>query len=172
MNRQDKQLVIESIKKDFENSQASFLIGTKGLTVEAIQSFRKGLYSQGGQLKVAKNTLLKLAINEVEGLSDLSPYFKDQIAIVFASKESPTIAKIIAAAAKQNQKFVIIAGSLNDKVINKSQVEFLASLPTKEILLAHVCGTLKAPISGFVSIMSQLILRLLWVLNKAAEKQQ
>jgi len=172
MNRQDKQLVIESIKSDFKQSQASFLIGMQGLTVEAIQNFRKGLYGQGGQLKVAKNTLLKIAINDIEGLSELIPYFKNQIAIIFASKEMPAIAKLIAETAKQNDKFIIIAGSLNDKVIDRSQIEFLASLPNKEVMLARVCGTLKAPISGFVSIMNQLILRLLWVLNKAVHEQQ
>ena len=172
MNRQDKQLAIKSIKDDFKNSQASFLIGVQGLTVEAVHGLRKGLHSKGAQLKVSKNTLLKLAISEMEGLTSLAPHFKDQIAIVFARDESPAIAQLIYSAAKANEKLTIVAGSLNDKVIDKSQIEFLATLPSREVLLGQVCGTLKAPISGYVSILNQLILRLLWVLKKASEKQQ
>lgn len=172
MNRNEKQLVINSIKNDFANSEAAFLVGVKGLTVDAVQALRKGLFAQGGSIKVTKNTLLKLAVKDVDGLSELAPHFKEQIAVVFAEENSPAVAKMLNETAKQNELFQIIAGSLNNAVLDKSQVIALASLPSREILLAQVLGTLNAPITGFASVLNQLILRLLWVLKKIEEQKQ
>lgn len=172
MNRNEKQIIVDSLKESFKNSQASFIVGVKGLTVEAVQGLRKGLYTKGGTLKVAKNTLLKRATDDMQGLSDLAPYFKEQVAIVFANKETPDIAKLLFNIAKENERFTIVAGSLNYKMISKEQIERLALLPAREVLLAQVCGTLNAPIASYIRILNQLILRLLWVLKQAAEKQQ
>lgn len=172
MNRNEKQLIIDEVKNDFATAQASFLIGVKGLTVEAVQGLRKGLFAHGGKLKVTKNTLLKLATQDIAGLEELAPYFKEQIAIVFADKDTPVIAKMLNDATKQNELLKIVIGSLNNKVINKSQIVALANLPSREILLAQVCGTLNAPITGFASVLNQLILRLLWLLKKIEEQKQ
>lgn len=171
MNRSEKELVVTGLKEDFKNSQASFLIGVQGLNVEVLHGLRKNLIKQGGELRVAKNTLLKLATHEVPGLTDLEPYLKDQIAVVFARQEAPGIAKILANASKENELVKLIAGTLDNRVISKAQVQFLAALPAKEVLLAQVCGTLQAPIAGLASVLNQLILRLLWVLKKIEEQK-
>lgn len=172
MNRNEKQHVIESIKSDFEKNAASFLVGVQGLTVADVQKLRKNLFHKGGQLKVAKNTLLKRATHDMAGLSELAPYFKDQIAIVFAGDQTTDIAKLIAQTAKENERLKIIVGALNKKVISKAQVESLASLPSKEVLLSQLCGTLQAPIASLASVLNQFITRLVWVLKKVEEKKQ
>lgn len=172
MNRQEKQLKVESIKSDFKSNQASFIIGVKGMTVEAVQGLRKNLHSKGSTIKVAKNTLLKIATQDIEGLNQLAPYFKEQIAIVFASTETPAIAQILFNLSKENEKLKLIGGSLNEKIIDKSQIEQLALLPSREVLLAKVLGTMKAPASKVVSLLNQVTVRLLWVLKQAAESKQ
>lgn len=171
MNKNEKQVIVNSLKENFEKSKAAFLIGVHGLNVEAIHSLRKNLFDKGGDLRVAKNTLLRIAINDIEGLASLEPYFKEQIAIVFANGEATVVAKILADATKTNELIKLIAGTLDNKVINEQEVEFLAALPSKEILLAQVLGTLQAPIAGFASTLNQLILQLLYVLKQASEKQ-
>ena len=95
MNRQEKQSVVESLKKDFSQNQASFVVGVKGMTVEELRSLRKGVAAHGGKIQVIKNTLMKVAVKDIQGLSDLSPYFKEQVALVFASNEAPAIAKAL-----------------------------------------------------------------------------
>jgi large subunit ribosomal protein L10 len=172
MNRQEKQLIITTIKQDFSQSQATFLVGVQGLTVETVHILRKNLHAKGSQLKVAKNTLLRLALQDSAELSSLTPYFKDQIALIFAPTDAPAVAQIITQVAKENAKLVIIAGALSSKVIDKAQVEYLASLPSKEVMLARLCGTLNAPITGLVSVLHQLTLRLLWVLQQAQTQQK
>lgn len=171
MNRQEKQLMVKSVKEALQQSSASFLVGVKGLTVEQVQDLRKGLRGQGGKLKVVKNTLLRLAASELSGLSDLTPYFKEQIAIVFAQEEAPAVAKVLYNISKDNKNLELIAGTLDSKIISKSQVEYLATLPSKDIMLAKVAGALQSPISAYVNILNQLILRFLWTLKKIEEKK-
>ena len=171
MNRQEKQLVIDSLKKSFSENSGSFLVGIKGMTVEELRTLRKGVVSQGGQLQVIKNTLMKVAVKDMPGLSDLTPYFKDQVALVFASKEVPAVAKVLCGYSENNEKLTVVAGCLDAKVMAKNGVQILATLPSREVLLAQVCGNMKAPISQFVSVLNIQIVRMLLVLNQIAEKQ-
>lgn len=171
MNRQEKSQVISSVKADFQGSEASFVVGVKGLTVDDVQKLRRSLYAKEGGLRVVKNSLLKIATSDLSNLKDLAQYFKEQVAIVFADHSASEIANILYEAAKLNDKLKLLGGSLDNKILNAKQVEYLAKLPSREVLLAQVCGTLQAPISSYVNILNQLIVRLLWVLKKIEEKK-
>ena len=160
MNRSEKQLVVESLKKDFQDNQAAFLVSVKGMTVNSVQIIRKSLDAKGSKFLVAKNTLLKKATQEVPELSGLELYFKDQIALVFAKSNATDVAKIIFDACKEYEKLNFIAGSFDNKILNKSQVEAFAKLPSREVLLATVCGSL-----------NQVIAKLAVALNEVAKSK-
>lgn len=172
MNRQEKQHVIDEIKRDFKSAQASFVVYMQGMTVEAVQKLRRELHEKKGTIKVAKNTLLKRATDDLPGLNELAPYFKEQIAVVFAEGEAPAVAKILFDTAKVQTHLKLRAGALDSRVISAEQIEFLAALPSREVLLAQLCGTLNAPIQQTASLLNQLIARLLYVLNEIEKKKQ
>ncbi len=172
MNRKEKAQIIDAIKHDFQSSQASFVITVKGMTVGAVQKLRSELYAKKGKIKVTKNTLLKRATSDLSGINDLAPYFKDQIAVVFAGQEGPAIAKILYAISKEHEALKFKAGSLDARLITAEQIVYLATLPPKEQLLAQLLGTLQAPMSNFVSILYQLLARLVWVLKEIEKKKQ
>ena len=172
MNRQEKQDLVQVLKHDFMHAQASFLVNVQGLTVEQLQSLRRNVRRQGGKVKVPKNTLAKIAIQEIPGTCDLAPFFKQQTAVIFADKDSVAVAKALDTFARENERLHIVAGCVERKVIDKSMIEFLSSLPPREQLLANVCGALRAPLAHHVILLRQLVVRLLWVLKQAAEKQQ
>ncbi len=172
MNRQEKQHIIDSIKNDFKSSQASFVVYMQGMNVEAVQQLRRELHAKKGTIKVAKNTLLKKAISDLEGINELAPYFKEQIAVVFAQTEAPAIAKILYNTAKKQTHLKLRAGALDARLLNVEQIEFLAVLPSREVLLAQLLGTLNAPIQQTASLLSQLITRLLYVLKDIENKKQ
>lgn len=171
MNRQEKEQAIQLVKHDFETSQATFIVAMQGMTVENIQKLRKELKQQEGSIKVTKNTLLKIATKDMPGLEGLAPFFREQVALVFAHKEPVAVAKLIFTTAQANEKLKLVGGALKSKVIDKRQIEFLATLPAREVVLAQALGTMKAPITAYVSVLNQLILKFLWVLN-ALEKQK
>lgn len=166
MNRQEKQSVIDAVKDDFQRSQATFIVATQGMNVESIQRLRSGLYAQNGTMKVVKNTLLKRATKDLPGIADLEPFFKEQIAVVFAKGEAPSVAKLLYDATKDGQKLALIGGTLDAKVITAKQIEYLANLPSREVLLAHLCGTLNAPLTNYVRVLNELVARFVRVLNQ------
>lgn len=172
MNRQEKECLIQSLRDDFVKSHAMFIVNVHGLTVSQVQQLRKNLYDQHGKMRVAKNTLARKVAKEFLGINDLAPHLKNQVALVFAMEESPVIAKIVCAASQENEKVQVIAGCFESKTISAEMVKFLASLPPRQILLAQVCGSIKAPLTRHVSVLNQVLVRLVWVLKQASEKAQ
>lgn len=155
MNRQEKNKVIDSLKGQFAGNPASFLIGVQGLTAEQTLALRKGVRQNGGTINVAKNTLLKLAVKDANTVADLAPYFKQQIAVVFA-QDGLSIAKILCNFAKENEKLQVIAGLFEERVITANEVQAIASLPSKEVLIARICGSLKSPVARIARVCKHI----------------
>lgn len=147
MNRQEKEQVIKSLKNEFAESQASFLVGYKGLTVAQVQALRRKLRSQGGEFKVVKARLMKRAAEGVVGAQELEPYFKNQVALVFVNKEVAPIAKTLVDFSKENTALMIVVGCADKQLMEAGDIKLLASLPSREVLLAQLCGVLMAPIA-------------------------
>lgn len=145
MNRQEKEQVIKSLREDFTSSQAAFVVGYKGLTVQDLSGLRTQLRNQGGSLKVAKVNLMKLAIdNTEEQAGALTPLLDGQIAMVFAKDEPVGVAKALRDFSKKKEALQILAGFFEQRLLDVKQVNALASLPSREVLLAQLCGVLQA----------------------------
>jgi large subunit ribosomal protein L10 len=156
MNRQEKATVVDTLRQDFKNSQAAFLIGYQGMTVAQVQKLRENLRKYNGEFKVAKARLMKRAVEGLEGPSALTPYFKNQVGLVFAPKESPAIAKVLYDFSKDNAKLQLVIGCLDAKLLDNNLIVRIASLPSREILLAQVCGTINAPLASLVRVLDQI----------------
>ncbi len=156
MNRQEKELIIKDLKDSFSASPASFLVGYKGLTVAEVQTLRRKLREQGGVFKVTKARLMKRAAEGVAGAQELSPYFKEQIAVVFARKEITPIAKTLVDFAKENKGLSVVVGSAEHEFLDSSAIKFMASLPSREVLLAQLCGVLMAPVASLARVVNSI----------------
>lgn len=171
MNRQQKENLVAFLRQEFTDAQASFLVDYKGLTVDKLHALRKELRKKNGTLKVTKARLMKRALNGIEGVDALSDYLHGQIGMIFASSDVAGTAKALHIFAQENDKLKLLAGFVDAHVLNAQNVVRIASLPSKEIMLAQLCGTMKAPLNNFVGILNMLIVRLLSVLKQKAEKQ-
>lgn len=157
MSRVQKEVVIESLKEGFSDSNAAtFLIGFKGLPVVGMQKLRRQLREQGGVCKVAKARLMKKAASDFSHVSELNPYFKQQVAVVFAPSNAFAIAKILNDFSKEYEALNIVVGCLDARLLDKQMVVRVASLPSREVMLSMVCGTLQAPIATFVRLIKQI----------------
>jgi len=172
MNRNDKEILVESLRSSFANSQASFLVMYKGLTVNQMQNLRKGLRPNEASLQVAKARLMKRAVNGVEGVDQLADHLHDQIGAVFATKSAPEVAKFLAGFAKENEAFKVLVGVIESKLYDAQSIQRIASLPSREVLLAQLCGTLNAPLTNMVTVLHLMIARLLFVLKQIEEQKQ
>lgn len=172
MNRQQKSELIDFLKQGFADAPAAFLVGYKGISVAKIQTLRKKLRQNDASFKVAKNRLARRAVAELDGVQDLSGLMKEQLAIVFAHKDPSAVAKILHEFSKEHQALALVGGCVERKVVNKDGVVVLASLPSREVLLGHLAGTLQAPISTYARLLNAILARLAYALQAVAEEKQ
>lgn len=172
MNRQQKESVVSQLREEFSQNEAAFLVGYRGLTVRQLEKLRGDLREKGGTFKITKARLMKLAVDGLDGQQDLSPFFRHQVGLVFARQEAPGIAKVLSDFAKAHEGLQLVVGCLDNRILQKNDVIRIASLPSREVLLAQVAGTLNAPISNLASVLNVLIVRLLWTLKQVEEQKQ
>lgn len=173
MNRQDKQACIAHIAQSFTTSSGAFLVGVQGLTVEQMQALRVALRKQNGKIQVVKNTLSRRALQQIGGMSELESYCKRQVALVFAEGDASAVARVIADYAKEHVRLQVIAGRVEQRTIDKEMVQWFATLPGREQLLAQVCGALSGPMVAQVSVLSQMMSRLACVIQQVhAQKSE
>lgn len=156
MNKQQKQQVVTDLREQFQASPASFLVGYQGLAVADILKLKKGLRQQGATFRVAKMRLVKKAIDGIEGIDQLTPFCEAQLGVVFASKEPNAVAKALYDFAKEKEKLVLVAGCIENAFVDREEITVLATLPSREVLLAQLCATMQAPLAQFMYILQQL----------------
>ncbi|MFR4251060.1 MAG: 50S ribosomal protein L10 [Christensenellales bacterium] len=167
---QQKQGIVEDIKAKFENCQSAILIDYRGLTVEEVTDLRNKFREAGVEYRVLKNTMIRRAVDAL-GMEGLDSVLEGPTAVAFGMEDAVAPAKIISEFIKKTNKTEIKAGVLEGKVVDVAAVNALASLPSREVLVAKVLGSMNAPITGFVTALSGNIRNLLYVLNAIGEKK-
>ncbi len=150
-NFEEKQLVVEDIKKKFAGSTGVVLADYRGLTVSQVTSLRVELRQAGIEYRVLKNTMVRRAADEM-GIQGLEKYLEGPTALAF-SADPVAPAKILSEFSKKNKNLTIKAGVLEGKVINSEKVKDLANLPSREVLLSQVLAGMQGPLQGMVNVL-------------------
>jgi len=154
MNRTEKQKVVESLHAAWLESSAGVVAQYRGLTVGQSQELRGALHQAGVSIQVVKNTLARRAAVDT-ALASATALFTGPVAIAYGN-DPVAIAKAMAEFAKKNKALKIQGGVLDGKLVDIAQVTALAKLPTREVLLAKMLGSMQAPITGFVRTLSEV----------------
>ena len=154
LNRSEKEAVINEVTSLAAKAQTLVMAEYRGITVAAMDQLRVKARSSGVSLSVLKNTLVRRAVAgsafEVAGDQMTGPL------IYGFSEDAVAAAKVVAEFAKTNDKLVIRGGVYGGKVLDENGVKQLASIPSKEVLLAQLCGLLKSPISRTAVVLGAL----------------
>ena len=154
LNRNEKAVVVSDVAAQAAKSQTLALAEYRGLTVEALNKLRIDARAKGVYLHVLKNTLARRAVAgtpfEAASESMVGPL------IYGFSEDAVAAAKVIADFAKTNDKLVIKGGAYGGKVLDVNGVKALASVPSKEVLLAQIAGLLKSPVQRTAAVLSAL----------------
>ena len=171
LNRQEKAVVVEEVSALVASAQSIVVAEYRGLDVDAVTRLRKQARSQGVQLRVLKNTLARRAIGGTP-YSGLSDKLVGPLVYGF-STDAVAAAKVLSAFAKDNDKLVVKAGGMPNFVMDEKGVKQLATMPSREELLAKLMGTMQAPIGQFVRTLNEVparLVRTLASLRDAREK--
>jgi large subunit ribosomal protein L10 len=171
-----KQAVVAEIKSWLADAKSVVVTSYKGLTVATDTQMRRELREAGVQYKVVKNTMLRLAAKEL-GIEDLDSHLEGTTAIAFSTTDAVAPAKILVDFMKKNKLedpgiLIIKAGILDKKVLSTAEVKALASLPSKEELIAKLLGSMNAPLSNTVGLLSAIIRNAIGVIDALREKKE
>lgn len=169
MNRQQKEAVIADFKDMLTTAQASFLVRYRGLNVADMLTLRRALRESGGRLRVAKARLMKLASEGIDGIDAFKEHFKDQVGLVFAMQEVSPIAKQLIEFSKSHKALEIVSGFYESKLLTKEEVEFFASLPSREVLLGQLAGAFMGPITSFARALNTPMQQFMYALKQLGE---
>jgi large subunit ribosomal protein L10 len=148
MNKQTKIALVSDLKGLMGAAQATFLINYKGLNVAALQGLRKAVRGDGGSIKVTKASLMRIAAQEIPGTDAFAENFKEQVGLVFANNDASVVAKHLVDFSKQHTTLKVVAGFYEARLLSAAELQFLASLPSKEVLIGQFAATLQAPMGA------------------------
>ena len=152
---ESKKAQVAEITEVLKNAATGVLVDYRGLTVEEDTKLRNDLRAAGVNYFVVKNTLLRLAANQV-GLEDLDSILHGPTALA-VSEDPVAPAKILFDFAKQNEKMEIKSGFMDGKVMSMDELTTLAKTPSKETLIAKIMGSLNAPASNLVRLLNTIV---------------
>ena len=154
MNINDKKQTVQEVREKFERSQGFFITHNLGLNADEISALRKDVRTNGGELKVIKNTLIKRAIEKLEYHKDIDGDLKGPVAVAFSYNDPAAIAKAILKYVDDRNKFEVKSGILGTNKLSASQIGALAKLPSKQELIARTVRTIAAPLQNFMGVLS------------------
>lgn len=167
---EEKQLVVNEIKQRLDKATLVVFTDYRGLNVDEMTELRDKLRIPGVEVKVLKNTMLRFALTQ-SGNHDMADLINGPNAVIFSEDDPVAPAKILFDFAKVHKNLEIKSGLLEGQVIAPGKIKNLADLPSREVLVATVLGTMQAPITSFVRVLNANITGLAQVLEQIREQK-
>ena len=172
-----KAAVVEEMKEKLQSAQGAVFVGFSGLTVADVTKLRRKFREGGVEYKVIKNTLTRIAADEL-GYNALDAILEGPTAIAYSTEDAVAPAKILKEFIKETktEALTVKAGLADGQVIDVAAVDVegvkqLASMPSREELLAKLVGSMQAPISGLVNVLQGNIRNMVYVLDAVRAKK-
>ena len=171
MRLEAKQQITEDLHDRFARSAIIVVTDYNGLDVSSINDLRRKLREADIEYQVVKNTLLVRAAEDTEAAL-IKDYFKGPSAVAISYEDPVAPAKVLTQFAKDNNKLEIKVGVLNGKVLDAQAIKALATLPSREVLLAQLLATLNAVPTSFVRVLAEVPRSLLNVLTAIKDQKE
>jgi large subunit ribosomal protein L10 len=171
MTTQRKIESVADLTDKLSRTQLTLVTDYRGLTVAEISDLRRRLRETGAELIVAKNTLTLRAAKET-GHGALEPLLAGPTALTFAFQDAAKTAKAINDFNRGPKKLVIRGGMLGNSLLNAGALDQVASLPTREQVLAQIVGGVAAPVAGVVGVINAAVTNVLYALQARIDQLQ
>ncbi len=161
---------LEAIKSDLANITAMWVVDYRGLTVKESQQLRRNIRDAGAIMKVHKNTLVQLALKELD-MPNVDEVLSGPSAFVFAEGDPVASAKAVRDFAKENENLVIKGGIMDGAFVDAEAIEKIAALPSREELIAKLLGSLQNPLTQTVRVLNAPMEAFARCVNAIAEQK-
>ncbi|WP_165054989.1 MULTISPECIES: 50S ribosomal protein L10 [unclassified Adlercreutzia] len=163
--------MLSNIKADLDGVSAMWIVDYRGLTVKEVQALRGSIREAGATMKVYKNTLMHIALEQAE-LPTLDDMLKGPSAFVFAGSDVAAAAKAVKEFAKGNDKLEIKGGLMEGAAVTAAEVEAIASLPSREELIAQIAGAISGVARGLAVALNGVPRGLAQVTKAVADQKE
>lgn len=151
-----KEQILQKTSESIQGVQGIYLADFSGMNVEKLSLLRKKCREQNVRFHVIKNTLLKRAFN-ARGITELDPFLEGPTGLVFSPDDEMVPARILAEFAREHERPRIKAAVVEGRLFDEKQIAHLATLPSREILLGQLLGTIIAPMTTFLAAIEATI---------------
>lgn len=172
LTKEEKNDIVSQVTELLGSAKMTVVAAYPGTTVKAMQQLRRDAANNGTTVRIVKNRLFVKALQANDTLKDVDvSSLSGQLLYAFNKEDEVAPAQVLNAFAKKNQTLEFVGAITADgKFIGSDDVKALASLPTKDQLRGQLVGTLAAPLTGFVGVMSGNLRSILYAFNARAEK--
>lgn len=150
-----KKPIVEEISAGIKDAQSVVLVDYLGLTVEQDTELRKTLREAGVSYKVYKNTMMNFAFKGTQ-FEGLAPYLNGPSAMAYSATDATAPARVLAEFAKKANKLEIKAGVVEDTVYDAAGMAQIAEIPSREVLLGRLLGSMQSPIANLARVLNQI----------------
>ncbi len=169
-SRVSKNLIIAQIEKELGERPAFFITQYAGVSANSLDKLRVKLRGTNSRYLVVKNSLGRKALGKGR-FSPLAESMTGACGIAFSSGDPALSSKVLMDFSKENEGFKVQSGFIDGAVIGADQVKVLASLPSRQVLIARAVSGIQAPISRFAGVLSGTVRRIVTVLDAVAKKK-
>jgi large subunit ribosomal protein L10 len=169
--RAEKVAVVDEISGKLGAADAVIVTEYRGMKVGQLAGLRRLLRDQGSEYKVYKNTLARFAADNA-GVAGLADLMVGPTALAFVQGDASAVAKVLRDAARTNPLLIIKGGAMSGKAMSAKDIEALAELPSREVLLAQFAGALQAPLVKTASLLQALPRNFAYGLKALIEQQE
>ena len=150
-----KKPIVDEIAANVKDAQSVVLVDYRGLTVEQDTELRKSLREAGVVYKVYKNTFMTRAFKDT-AFEGLTQYLEGPSAVAISTEDATAPARVLSEFAKKADKLEIKAGVVEGTVYDAKGIASIASIPSREVLISRLLGSMQSPITNFARVMNQL----------------
>jgi large subunit ribosomal protein L10 len=170
ISRDGKKQLVNELKEKFTKAQSAIFTDYRGLDVEKITELRRRLREADIEYRVVKNTLARIAAKE-SGLDFLEEHLVGPTAIAFSYDDPVAPAKILNKFVREFKILEVKMGLVEGKLLNSKDINELADLPSREVLISMALAGIQSPISGFVNVLNGPIRGLVYTLKAIQDKK-
>ncbi|MBW7957822.1 MAG: 50S ribosomal protein L10 [Deltaproteobacteria bacterium] len=170
MDRTEKTRIIEEVQESFRKANATFIAEYQGIKALEMNEFRKALRDASMEFRVVRNTLARRAVQGTQ-IESMAADLKGPTAIAFSFKDAAAAAKALVEFTKTQPKLKLKTGTLGARVLSIADIKGLSELPSREVLLGKMLGSMKSPVTGMAVVLSAVPKKLLYALNAVKEKK-